>query len=79
MGTTYAIYEDEKAAFELDEMSNTLSLCMGNEDSVIQTRRLAPDQVIQIALEMLKVCSYWTEEGTVEKSIEAFKAKEYSW
>lgn len=80
MGTTYGILQGDHSEIEPDEMSNKLTICIrdssGNE---ISSERYTPEQIIQMSLEMLKVCSYWAEEGAVEKAITAFKAKDYSW
>lgn len=80
MGTTYGILQGDSTEIELDERSNTLELYIrdsgGNE---VHTERFTPEQIISAALEMLKVCSYWTEEGAVEKAIAEFKSKGYSW
>lgn len=80
MGTCYGILQGDSSEIELDEMSNKLQLClrMSNGDE-LSSDRFTPEQLIAAALEILKVCSYWAEEGAVEKAIATFKAKGYHW
>jgi hypothetical protein len=90
MGTTYRIAKQGNLEFTIDEHSNKLDLCVGanvelngtkygNGSIAVTMSNLAPEAVIQMALEMLKVCSYWTEDGTVERAIAEFRSRGYHW
>ena len=84
MGTSYTIAKQGDTEFYLDEHSNKLDVSVSRLDAkgdlfIEEIKNQTPESVIQMALEMLKVCSYWTEEGTVERAIIAFKTKGYSW
>lgn len=75
MGTTYDIATIGGKNIELDEMSNTLTLWVGAE----KTDRAEPEVIVKIALKMLTVCSYWMEDGAIEKAIQEYKDAGYSW
>lgn len=80
MGTTYGIWQGDGSEISIDEMSNKLQLFINNVmGEEVYTEKMEPEQMINAALEILKVCSYWTGEGTVEKAIADFKAKGYHW
>lgn len=84
MGTTYMIAKQGDTEFYLDEHSNKLDVSISRLDTkgdlfIEELKAQTPEVVIQMALKMLKVCSYWTEEGAVEKAIIEFKAKGYHW
>jgi len=72
MGTTYTLIEKNNITLDLDEMSNKFDLMlwedlehdralpeMGNN---IEMSNLTAEEVTEIALEMIKVCSYWAED-----------------
>lgn len=84
MGTTYTIAKRGEIEFYLDEHSNKLDVSISRLDAkgdyyVEEINDQTPEAVIEMALAMLKVCSYWTEPGTVEKAITEFKSKGYHW
>ena len=81
MGTTYELATQGKLVLSLDEHSNQLDIAIGNDltGREVAIRDLTPEQTVDIALEMLKVCSYWSEDGTIERKITEFKQKGYHW
>ncbi len=84
MGTTYTIAKQGETEFYLDEHSNKLDVVVSELDAegnnnTVEIRAQTPEAVVQMALEMLKVCSYWTEDGYIEKAIADFKSKGYYW
>ena len=85
MGTEYPLgsYSDKRTGLitdvSLDEMSNTLELRIHTRitdyDSGVQvcTPMLTPEQITGMALKMLQVVTYWTEDGYVGMRIAAFQ------
>ena len=72
MGTTYTLIEKNNITLDLDEMSNKFDLIlwedlepdhalpeMGNN---IEIPDLTVEDVTEIALEMIKACSYWAKD-----------------
>lgn len=72
MSTQYDIIQKDQLIFFVDEHSNKFDLVFRNLQGTlwIEMQELSPDELIQAALEMLKVASYWTEPGTVRKAFE---------
>lgn len=72
MGTQYDIIQKEQLIFSVDEHSNKFDLVFRGlkSDLWLEMQDLSPDELIQAALEMLKVASYWTDPGTVRKAFE---------
>ncbi|UXS23131.1 hypothetical protein [Agrobacterium tumefaciens] len=70
MSTSYPIFKSKALLIELDERSNTFSLDVtSGVDTALEELTaygdFTPDEVIAMALEMLKVASYWTSEDEV--------------
>ena len=77
MGTSYTLHKNETTSLSLDEMSNEFDLCIwvqafdptrDDDDPRIESlasvemSNLTVEEVTEIALEMIKVCSYWAED-----------------
>jgi hypothetical protein len=95
MGTTYTVMKKGKLTVELDEMSNLFALHVtgtsgvSNEQVMVDmeptenwartSTSLAPDDVIKMALEMLKVASYWCDSDDFDKAVRDWRGSEVSY
>jgi hypothetical protein len=78
MSTEYEILRvDEDTYVSLDEHSNRLDLSVNfDEDkNSCVVRDLSPEQIVEMALEMLKVASYWMDSDDFNIVLKAYLEK----
>ena len=61
MSTSYTVLKTGTTHIELDERSNRFSLDIDNGLDAVNYGDFTPEEIIGMALEMLKTASYWTD------------------
>lgn len=78
MGTSYTLYKNKKFEFSINEMSNELSLFVNNlSETSLKTPKMAPEELLKIFMEGIKVISYWMPEEQFNKIFSGLRVYPY--